>query len=89
MVGLLNLSRAIFELLFKSASGGMDFVARARFHIEKNMLNNMTLDDIAAESFVSPCYLSRAFKRVPVAGSPVTLPAAKSTSPNLFCNSAI
>lgn len=63
MVGLLNLSRAIFELLFKSASGGMDFVARARFHIEKNMLNNMTLDDIAAESFVSPCYLSRAFKK--------------------------
>lgn len=35
----------------------------------------MTLDDIAAEAFVSPCYLSRAFKRVPAADSPVTLPA--------------
>lgn len=63
MVGLFNLIHAIFEQLFKSASGSMDFVARARFHIEKNMLNNMTLDDIAAESFVSPCYLSRAFKK--------------------------
>ncbi|MEL0550712.1 MULTISPECIES: response regulator [Raoultella] len=63
MGGLLSLSRDLFELLFKSASGSMDFVARARFHIEKNLLNNMTLDDIAAESFVSPCYLSRAFKK--------------------------
>lgn len=63
MVGLFNLSHAIFEQLFKSASGSMDFVARARFHIEKNLLNNMTLDDIAAEAFVSPCYLSRAFKK--------------------------
>jgi hypothetical protein len=38
MVGLFNLSHAIFEQLFKSASGGMDFVARARFHIEKTCL---------------------------------------------------
>ncbi len=88
MVGLFNLSHAIFEQLFKSASGSMDFVARARFHIE-NLLNNMTLDDIAAEAFVSPCYLSRAFKRVPAADSPVTLPAEKSISPCLFCNTAI
>ena len=60
---LLTLSAGIFDLRFRQASGEMDFVARARFHIERNILTNLTLDDIAAKAFVSPCYLSRAFKK--------------------------
>ena len=63
MVGLLQISDDIFEQAFKQASGSMDFVARAQFHIEKNILKNLTLDDIAAKAFVSSCYLSRAFKK--------------------------
>ncbi|HHG8772958.1 TPA: AraC family transcriptional regulator [Raoultella planticola] len=63
MSGLLNISGDIFEQVFKNTCSSMDFVTRACFHIEKNILQNMTLDDIAAESFVSPCYLSRAFKK--------------------------
>ncbi|POP46270.1 DNA-binding response regulator [Superficieibacter electus] len=65
---LLEVSHALFELMMKSISGNMDFVARARFHIESNLLNNITLDDIAARAFVSPCYLSRAFKKSTGAG---------------------
>lgn len=63
MVGLLTVSESIFDLLFRHASADMDFVTRAQFHIEKNILKNLTLDDIAAKAFVSPCYLSRAFKK--------------------------
>lgn len=61
--GILHISEAIFDHAFKSAGSRMDFVARAQFHIEKNILGNLTLDDIAAKVFVSPCYLSRAFKK--------------------------
>lgn len=60
---LLSISEQLFEQRFKEAAGGMDFVVRAQFYIEKNILNNLTLDDIAASVFVSPCYLSRAFKK--------------------------
>ncbi len=63
MTALLSISEDIFEQAFKNASGNMDFVTRAQFHIEKNILKNLTLDDIAAKAFVSPCYLSRAFKK--------------------------
>ncbi|QHM69931.1 response regulator transcription factor [Mixta intestinalis] len=63
MSWLLTVSETIFDAAFKNASAGMDFVARAQFHIEKNIISNLTLDDIAAKSFVSPCYLSRAFKK--------------------------
>ena len=60
---LLSISDAIFNQSFKLSGSGMDFVARAQFHIEKNIVSNLTLDDIAAKVFVSPCYLSRAFKK--------------------------
>jgi len=63
MSSLLSLSGDIFEQVFKNTSSSMDFVARAQFHIEKNILNNLTLDIIAEKVFVSPCYLSRVFKK--------------------------
>jgi two-component system response regulator YesN len=63
MTSLLSLSENIFDLALKNGNGNMDFVSRAKFHIEKNILKNLTLDDVAAKSFVSPCYLSRAFKK--------------------------
>lgn len=65
---LLDVSGAIFDLIFKSVNSNMDFVARAQFHIQRGILNNITLDDIAAKAFVSPCYLSRAFKKSTGAG---------------------
>ncbi|WP_312952015.1 response regulator [Superficieibacter sp.] len=65
---LLDVSQAIFELIVKSVNNNMDFVARAQFHIENNILRNITLDDIAGKAFVSPCYLSRAFKKSTGAG---------------------
>lgn len=63
MTGLLSVSEEIFDRAFKNASGDMNFIARAQFHIERNIVKNLTLDDIAAKTFVSPCYLSRAFKK--------------------------
>lgn len=63
MISLLTLSEDIFEQAYKSNSNNMDFITRSRFHIEKGILKNLTLDDIAAKAFVSPCYLSRAFKK--------------------------
>lgn len=60
---LLSMSEAIFVQSFKLSCGGMDFVSRAQFYIEKNIAGHLTLDDIAAKVFVSPCYLSRAFKK--------------------------
>lgn len=63
LTSLLSLSENIFDILFKNTCSNMDFVSRAQFHIEKNILKNLTLDGIAAKSFVSPCYLSRAFKK--------------------------
>lgn len=60
---LLHISEQLFEQAFKHASGSMDFVSRAQFYIERDVLKNLTLDDIAARVFVSPCYLSRAFKK--------------------------
>ena len=64
MTGLLSISEDVFDHALKHFSGTMSFIDRARFHIEKNILNNLTLDDIAARSFVSSCYLSRAFKKM-------------------------
>lgn len=68
MTQLYEVSQSIFELIMKSVNNNMDFVARAQFHIESHLLNNITLDDIAARAFVSPCYLSRAFKKSTGAG---------------------
>ncbi|MCU6669638.1 AraC family transcriptional regulator [Enterobacteriaceae bacterium H4N4] len=62
--GLLTISEELFDYAFKNYSGNIDFIERAKFHIEKNILRNLTLDDVAAKSFVSPCYLSRAFKKI-------------------------
>jgi len=60
---LLEISREIFDLSFKSCQSNMNFIDRAKFHIEKNIMNNITLDYISEKSFVSSCYLSRAFKK--------------------------
>lgn len=64
MINLLAISEELFDYAFKSYSGTLDFIERAKFHIEKNILRNLTLDDIAAKAFVSSCYLSRAFKKI-------------------------
>lgn len=64
MISLLTISEELFDYAFKSYSGNIDFIDRAKFHIEKNILRNLTLDDVAAKSFVSSCYLSRAFKKI-------------------------
>jgi len=63
MLSLLTLSEDIFEQAYKNNSNNMDFIDRSLFHIDKGVLKNLTLDDIAAKAFVSPCYLSRAFKK--------------------------
>jgi YesN/AraC family two-component response regulator len=63
MVALMTISEEVFDHALKHFNGNMDFTERAKFHIEKNVLNNLTLDDIATKSFVSTCYLSRAFKK--------------------------
>lgn len=63
MMSLLTLSEDIFEQTYKNNSNNIDFVGRSLFYIEKGMLENLTLDDIAAKVFVSHCYLSRAFKK--------------------------
>lgn len=64
MTNLLAISEEVFDQALKNFNGSMDFIDRAKFHIEKNILNNLTLDDIATKSFVSSCYLSRAFKKI-------------------------
>ncbi|MEI9883175.1 AraC family transcriptional regulator [Atlantibacter hermannii] len=64
MSGLLTISEELFDYAFKSYTGNIDFIERAKFHIEKNILRNLTLDDVAAKAFVSSCYLSRAFKKM-------------------------
>ncbi|WP_312981726.1 AraC family transcriptional regulator [Atlantibacter sp.] len=64
MISLLTISEELFDYAFKSYTGNIDFIERAKFHIEKNVLRNLTLDDVAAKSFVSSCYLSRAFKKI-------------------------
>lgn len=63
MLAMLSISEEIFDYSFKHLNANMDFVERAKFHIEKNILKNITLDDIATHAFVSSCYLSRAFKK--------------------------
>jgi YesN/AraC family two-component response regulator len=53
----------VFTPLLKKQASSVGFIDRAKFHIEKNILKNVTLDDIADKTFVSSCYLSRAFKK--------------------------
>ncbi len=64
VVSMLAISEEVFDQALKNFDGNMDFTERAKFHIEKNILNNLTLDDIASKSFVSSCYLSRGFKKI-------------------------
>ncbi|HGU7510170.1 TPA: AraC family transcriptional regulator [Escherichia coli] len=61
---LLTISEELFDYVFKNYTGNIDYIERAKFHIEKNILRNLTLDDVAAKSFVSACYLSRTFKKI-------------------------
>ncbi|MBU9816306.1 response regulator [Rahnella sp. C60] len=68
MSRLLSIGETVFDHALKHFTGSMSFIDRAKFHIEKNILDNLTLDDIAARSFVSSCYLSRAFKKMTGAG---------------------
>ena len=58
---LLQASREIFDAALKTST--QSFVARAKFHIERGITENVTLDGIAAKSFISACYLSRKFKK--------------------------
>lgn len=64
MISLLTISEELFDYALKGYTGNIDFIERAKFHIEKNILRNLTLDDVAAKSFVSACYLSRTFKKI-------------------------
>ncbi|WP_147200605.1 helix-turn-helix domain-containing protein [Pantoea sp. CCBC3-3-1] len=63
IAALLEVSATIYDLFFRRNYRHLDFIARAKFHIERNISGNMTLDSIAEKSFVSPCYLSRTFKK--------------------------
>ncbi|MFM2477770.1 response regulator [Celerinatantimonas sp. MCCC 1A17872] len=60
---LMKISQKLFTHAFKNMSNNMDFLRRAKFHIEHDILTNVTLDSIAEKSYVSSCYLSRAFKK--------------------------
>ncbi|SBT13514.1 response regulator [Vibrio celticus] len=53
----------VFTPFFKKQASSLDFIDRAKFHIEKNILKTVTLDDVSDKTFVSSCYLSRAFKK--------------------------
>lgn len=64
MNNLMTISEELFDYAFRNCNGNMDFIERAKYHIEKNILRNLTLDEVAAKSFVSACYLSRAFKKI-------------------------
>ncbi|AEX22191.1 response regulator [Vibrio sp. EJY3] len=60
---LFKVGDVIFTNSFKKHPSSIDFINRAKFHIEKDIFNNITLDEIAEKTFVSSCYLSRAFKK--------------------------
>ncbi|MGY0613660.1 response regulator [Vibrio sp. FJH11] len=60
---LFKIGDVIFTNSFKKQSSSIDFINRAKFHIEKGIFKNITLDEIAEKTFVSSCYLSRAFKK--------------------------
>lgn len=63
MSTLLSAGEEAFDYSLKHVNSTVDFIDRAKFHIEKNLLKTLTLDEIAAHAFVSACYLSRAFKK--------------------------
>ncbi len=60
---LLDISSALFSNSFRKQLSNIGFIARSKFYIEKNLLKNVTLDEVAEKTFVSSCYLSRAFKK--------------------------
>lgn len=61
LLTLMHASEELFDAALKQHP--MDFIARAKFHIERNVTANVTLDAIAGKAFVSACYLSRTFKK--------------------------
>lgn len=63
LIPLLRMSAKLFALPAAPTNRSNDFIARAKWHIECHLLDNMTLDNIAEHAFVSTCYLSRAFKK--------------------------
>ena len=65
ILSLLRLSHEIFSMTpitAKPQSSHQAFLQRATLHIERHILEKLTLDDIAKHAFVSACYLSRGFK---------------------------
>nr|WP_319554051.1 response regulator [uncultured Vibrio sp.] len=60
---LFKVGGIIFTNSLKKLPSSIDFINRAKFHIEKDIFQNITLDEIAEKTFVSSCYLSRAFKK--------------------------
>ena len=60
---LFKVGDAIFSNALKKQPNSIGFINRAKFHIEKDIFENITLDEIAEKTFVSSCYLSRAFKK--------------------------
>lgn len=61
LLTLLRAGEEIFDAAIKQRP--MEFIDRAKFHIERNITGNVTLDAIAGKAFVSACYLSRMFKK--------------------------
>ncbi|MBF9000325.1 response regulator [Vibrio nitrifigilis] len=61
-LSLLKLSHDIFAVSGNTV-GNKDFIQRAKLHIERHILSDLSLDDIASHAYVSSCYLSRAFKK--------------------------
>lgn len=60
---LMLISHDIFDIANKTLGTKLEAIQRAQYYIERNILTNISLDDVANHSYISSCYLSRLFKK--------------------------
>ena len=59
MISLLTISEELFDYALKAIQAISILSNERNSILRKNILRNLTLDDVAAKSFVSACYLSQ------------------------------
>lgn len=60
---LMAISNDIFDSLYKNTQNKFEPVNRAQYYIDRHILQDVTLDDVADNTFISACYLSRLYKK--------------------------
>lgn len=59
----LDISNTIFDVAYHASNSRLDSIYKAQFYMGRHIFKNISLDEVADNSYISSSYLSRLFKK--------------------------